>query len=75
MTKYNSLENAETFITDQIAWAKANRYGDFIIWSNGEELVATLIQKDIANILQRCELEEKGYWKAIIFENGYRVEI
>lgn len=73
--KYNSVENAERFITDQIAWCKANGYGNFIIWSNGEELAGTLVDHhDLANIFSRCELEEKGYWKAMIFENGHRVE-
>ena len=67
--KYNSINNAEQFITEQIAWAKANGYGNFIIWSNGIELVATLVQKDLANVFQRCELQEKGYWKAIIFKD------
>jgi hypothetical protein len=73
--KYNSIENAERFIKEQIEWAKTNGYKNFIIWSNGKELIATLKTKDIANIFQRCELEERGFWKAIIFENGYRVEI
>lgn len=72
--KYNSVKNAERFITEQIEWCKTNGYKNFIIWSNGEELHATLVTKDIANIFSRCELEEKGFWKAIIFENGYRVE-
>lgn len=72
--KYNSVENAERFITEQIEWCKINGYKNFIIWSNGKELAATLVTKDIANIFSRCELEEKGFWKAIIFENGYRVE-
>lgn len=74
MTKYNSVENAETFITEQIEWARVNKYENFIIWSNGEELAATIVTNDIANIFQRCELEQKGYWKAMIFENGHRVE-
>lgn len=74
MTKYNSIKNAETFAREQIAWAKANGYTNFIIWSNGNELAATIVEKNLENIFQRCELEEKGFWKAIEFVNGCRVE-
>jgi hypothetical protein len=37
---YNSVENAERFITEQVAWCLANKYFDFTIWSNGKELTA-----------------------------------
>lgn len=73
--KYNSVENAEQFITEQIEWCKTNGYKDFIIWSNGEELAATLTDnRDYGNIFTRCDLEKKGFWKAMVFEGGYRVE-
>lgn len=45
------------------------------IWSNGEELAATLIDdNDLGNIFTRCDLEKQGFWKAMVFEGGYRVE-
>lgn len=73
--KYNSVENAERFITDQMTWCKQNGYKNFTIWSNGDDLVAKVDTKDIVNRMQDGELKSKGYWKAIQFENGYRVEI
>lgn len=76
--KYNSVENAERFITEQIAWCMENRYYDFTIWSNGEELVActdTMTgKKPITEAFRNGELKNNGYWKAIIFRNGHRVE-
>lgn len=73
--KYNSIENAEKFITEQIEWARTNGHGNFIIWSNGEELAATIIDdNDLGNIFTRCDLEKQGFWKAMVFEGGYRVE-
>ena len=79
MKKYNSVENAEQFITEQIAWAKANRYEDFTIWSNGEELHACIDtvegKKDIAEVFRNADLKRNGFWKAIIYRSGCRVEI
>jgi len=73
--KYNSVENAKQFIEEQIQWCKANRYGNFTIWSNGKELVGQLDdEKDIVNKMMCGELKAKGYWRAIQFVNGYRVE-
>lgn len=73
--KYNSVENAEKFIKEQIGWAKQNGYENFIIWSNGVELSATIVNhNDLANIFIRCDLERAGFWKALVFENGHRVE-
>ena len=72
--KYNSIENAEQFITEQVAWCKMNHYGDFTIWSNGKELVAMLDNNDLSLAMRRGELKSKGYWKALQFVNGYQVE-
>ena len=72
--KYNSIENAEVFITEQIALVKANGYKDFTIWSNGKQLRAKLDTSDIENKFQDFDFEREGYWKAIRFENGHRVE-
>lgn len=76
--KYNSVENAEQFITEQIEWCKTNGYLDFTIWSNGEELHActdTMTgKKPIEEAIRNGELKYKGFWKAIIFRNGHRVE-
>lgn len=76
--KYNSIENAEQFITEQITWAKENGYEDFTIWSNGEELRACIDtvtgKKPIIEAMRNGELKNKGFWKALIFRNGYRVE-
>lgn len=73
--KYNAIENAENFIKDQIEWARANRYGNFTIWSNGKELTAKIDTGDFVDRMRNGELKTNGFWKAIIFENGYRVEI
>lgn len=73
--KYNSIENASNFIPEQIRWAKDNGYQNFIIWSNGKELIATLVLPDIANVFQRCDLKKQGYWKAIVFENGNQIDL
>ena len=60
--KYNSVENAKQFIEEQIQWCKANRYGNFTIWSNGKELVGQLDdEKDIVNKMMCGELKAKGY--------------
>lgn len=72
--KYNAIENAEQFIKDQVEWVKANGYKDFTIWSNGKELVAKLDSNDIASTFQNVDLKNAGYWKAMQFVNGYRVE-
>lgn len=76
--RYNSVENAEQFITEQISWCLANGYKDFTIWSNGEELQACTDtvtgKKPITEVLRDGELKTKEYWKAIIYRSGYRVE-
>ena len=76
--KYNSVENAERFITEQIEWCRVNGYKDFTIWSNGKELQActdTMKGKQpFVEAIRNKELQEKGFWKAIIYRNGYRVE-
>ena len=76
--RYNSVENAEQFITEQIKWCLDNRYEDFTIWSNGEELQACTDtvtgKKPITEAIRNGELKSKGFWKAIIYRNGYRVE-
>ena len=76
--KYNSVNNAEQFITEQIAWCKANGYPNFTIWSNGEELHACTDtvegKKPIEEVFRNAELKTKNFWKAIIYRNGYRVE-
>lgn len=76
--KYNSIENAQQFITEQVAWCKTNGYLDFTIWSNGEELHACTDtvtgKKPIEEAFRNGELKNNGFWKAIIFRNGYRVE-
>lgn len=78
MTKYNSVDNAEQFITDQIRFCKANGFLDFTIWSNGEELMACTDtvtgKKPIDEAVRNGEMKYKGFWKAIIYRNGYRVE-
>ena len=73
--KYNSIDNADRFITDQVNWCKSNGYGNFTVWSNGEELVAKIDENDIISKFQDSDLLTKGYWRAIQFENGYRIEI
>lgn len=79
MKKYNSVENAEQFITEQIAWCRNNGHKDFTIWSNGKELSACVDtvagKKSLTEVLINGDLKAKGFWKAIIFRNGYRVEI
>lgn len=76
--KYNSIENAERFIAEQIAYCKANGDQNFTIWSNGEELIARTDtvtgKKPIEEAFRNGELKTNGYWKAIIFRNGHRVE-
>ncbi len=72
--KYNSIENAEVFIKEQIEWALGNGYQNFTIYSNGEELRALIDNKDIALIFAKLDLEREGYWKAVQFVNGHRVE-
>ena len=76
--KYNSIENAERFIADQINYCKTNGDQNFTIWSNGKELRACVDtvtgKKPIEEAFRNGELKTNGYWKAIIFRNGYRVE-
>ena len=76
--KYNSVDNAEQFIAEQVAWCMNNRYENFTIWSNGVELRACTDTVEgkipIEEAFRNGELKCKGYWKAIIFRNGHRVE-
>lgn len=72
--RYNSIANAQKFITEQMAWAADNGYKDITIWSNGEELRAKIDSEDIASKFQDIDFERDGFFKAIIFRNGHRVE-
>ena len=64
MTKYNSVENAETFLKEQIEWCLANGYKDFSVWSNGKELQCVLDNNDIATAMRRGELKRKKFAEA-----------
>jgi hypothetical protein len=76
--KYNSVENAKQFISDQIKWCKTNKYLNFTIWSNGKELHACTDtvtgKKPIEEAMRNGELKYKGFWKAIIYRDGHRIE-
>lgn len=72
--KYNSVENAQVFITEQIEWCEANRHENFTIWSNGKELEAKLDEDTFWDEVKDKELIEAGFWKAIQYRNGHRVE-
>lgn len=73
--KYNSVENAENFLKDQIEWALANGYKDFSVWSNGKELQAVLDNNDLASSMMRGDLKYKGYWKAFQMVDGKQVSV
>ena len=73
--KYNSIENAETFLKEQAEWCLTNGYKDFSIWSNGKELQALLDNNDIAAAMQRGELKTKGYWRAFRMVDGKQVSV
>ena len=74
--KYNSVENAERFLKEQIAWCLANGYKDFSVWSNGKDLQCCLDSEgDLGAIFQRVELKNKGYWRAFRMVNGVQVSI
>lgn len=73
--KYNSVENAEVFLKEQIAWCLANGYKDFSVWSNGDELCAVLDNNDIATVMHRGELKTKGYWRAFRMVDGKQVSV
>lgn len=75
MTKYNSVENAEKFIEEQVAWCLTNGYKDFTIWSNGKELQAVTDDNDFASVFRRGELKTTGYWKALQIVNGKQVSV
>lgn len=75
MTKYNSVENAETFLKEQIEWCLANGYKDFSIWSNGKELQCLLDNDDLATALRRGELKHNNYWRAFRMVNGVQVSV
>lgn len=73
--KYNSVENAEVFLKEQVEWALANGYKDFSVWSNGKELQAVLDTNEISWALVRGELKIKGYWRAFRMVNGEQVSV
>lgn len=73
--KYNSVENAENFLKDQISWCLANGYKDFSIWSNGKELQCVLDDNHILTVMRRGELKTKNYWRAFRMVNGEQVSV
>ena len=73
--KYNSVENAENFLKEQISWCLANGYKDFTEWSNGEELLCVLDDNDIVTAMYRGEIKSKGYWRAFRMVNGEQVSV
>ena len=75
MIKYNSVENAERFLKEQIEWCLTNGYENFSVWSNGEELQCVLDDNDIATAMRRGELKCKGYWRAFRMTNGRQVSV
>lgn len=75
MTKYNSVENAENFLKEQISWCLENGYENFSVWSNGEELQCVLDNSDIVTAMHRGELKSKNYWRAFRMVNGEQVSV
>lgn len=75
MTKYNSVENAETFLKEQIEWCLTNGYKSFSVWSNGKELQCVLDNNDFATALRRGELKSKNYWRAFRMVDGVQVSV
>lgn len=73
--KYNSVENAENFLREQIAWCLTNGYENFSVWSNGEELQCVLDNNDIVTAMHRGELKSKGYWRAFRMVDGKQVSV
>lgn len=73
--KYNSVENAERFLREQVEWCLANGYKDFSVWSNGEDLQCVLDNNDIAMAMRRGELKTKNYWRAFRMVNGKQVSV
>lgn len=73
--KYNSVENAEVFLKEQIEWALKNGYPNFSVWSNGKELQAIVDDDDFVLSMMRGELRFKGYWKAFQMVNGKQVSV
>ena len=72
--KYNSVENAEQFLNDQIEFALKNHI-DFSVWSNGVELQAIPDTNELMPILDRAELKNKGYWRAFRMVDGKQVSV
>ena len=69
--KYNSVENAERFLQDQMNWCIANGYKDFSIWSNGEELMCLSDDtNDLGMIFSKVDAQRKGFWRAFRMVNG-----
>lgn len=75
MMKYNSVENAENFLNEQINWCLSNGYKNFSVWSNGEELQCVLDDNDIITAMMRGELKRKNYWRAFRMINGEQVSV
>ena len=73
--KYNSVENAEKFLQDQIKWCKENGYLNFSIWSNGKELRCLGDSNDIGDIFARVEAQREGYWRAFRMIDGVQVSV
>jgi hypothetical protein len=75
MAKYNSVENAERFLKDQIDWCLGNGYNSFSVWSNGEELQCVSDDNDLTTAMRRGELKSKGYWRAFRMVDGHQVSV
>lgn len=73
--KYNSIENAEKFLKEQVEWCLTNGYKNFSVWSNGKELQCVLDDNDIATAMIRGELKHKGYWRAFMMVDGKQVSV
>lgn len=73
--KYNSVDNAEVFLREQVKWCLDNGYKDFSIWSNGKELECVTDDNDITMVMKRGELKTKGYWRAFRMVDGKQVSV
>lgn len=73
--KYNSVENAEVFLKEQVEWALKNGYKNMSVWSNGKELQCVVDDNDIATAMYRGELKYKGYWRAFRMVDGQQVSV
>ena len=73
--KYNSIENAENFLKEQIRWCLQNGYKDMTVYSNGKELQAIVDDNHISTACRRGELKTQGYWKAFQMVDGHQVSV